>query len=35
MGEIDDSLGVDINAVFDFGMEINVGVVAAEEFDDG
>lgn len=35
MGEIDDSLGVDINAVFDFGMEINVGVVAAKEFDDG
>ena len=35
MGEIDDSLGVDINAVFDFGMEINVGVVATKEFDDG
>ena len=35
MGEIDDSLGVDIDAVFDFGMEINVGVVAAKEFDDG
>ena len=35
MGEIDDSLGVDINAVFNFGMEINVGVVAAKEFDDG
>lgn len=35
VGIVDDGLGEDVHAVLHPGVEIDIGVIAAEEFDDG